>query len=829
MKELGISYAAQAGFCYGAGFVLLAGVCYALSRKSARSVLWLWLALGLTILAMSEWMDMLYIDGGLIKALRSVGTLVLCVCTALQTRRQFKRQVPEPESRCGEADCVWTPGSGLLPDHTAETLKLARNENCGRAGRLIEDFVEELQAVFESLSDGLFIVELSTRKFVRFNRALVDMLGYTESELLSMKAEEMHPPGQRGYAMDHYASMAVEREKSSQLVHCARKDGTVFPADVNAKLVTFRAKPSLVGVVRDITERKRAEDELRNSKAEAEAANLVLERAIVRANEMAAKAETANTVRSQFIANVSHEIRTPMNGVIGMTGLLLDTELTPQQRHYTDVIRGSGERLMVVINDILDFTKIEAGRLELEVIDFDLYAVMQHFAEAIAAQAHEKGLGVSCHISPASQKLLRGDPGRLRQVLDNLADNALKFTHAGEITVTVDRLWEKDSEVRLRFVVKDTGIGIPKEKQQSVMLPFVQSDGSVTRQYGGTGLGLSIAGQLVEMMQGEIGLESEEGTGSTFWFTATFGIQPRRDDEPAENAEAKPASIPSVKTAANAKVPRSRRLRVLLAEDNITNQQVARAIIESLGHRVDVAANGKETVKALADMPYDIVFMDYQMPEMDGVEATAAIRSAPPDSINHGIPIIAMTAHALEGSREQCIEAGMDDFVAKPVAPKTLADVIEKWGRVRRKPAPRQRPSATSRKKQASPKPECAEDSRKPIFDRARLLDRLSGSEDLAETIIAGFAEDVTSRIDALRRAVEESDLSTARLQAHTIKGASANISAERLREAAALVESACTSESVDGLTDLVSQLGVEFEVLKDALTEPSGKQEVTQ
>ncbi|MCP4600732.1 MAG: PAS domain S-box protein [Proteobacteria bacterium] len=789
-------------------------------------------------------------------------------------------------------------------------------------------------SLFEALPD--FVMVLSTEGIIKdINRVRpdlrkVEVIGHNVMMFIPQEYQtDFKNAIQRALDTGQIQTMEISMDFPDGR-HC-------FLSRVNP--VSLIGKESSIMVIStDITELKRADEELRQI-------NEHLERQTTFANDMASQAEAASIAKSQFLANMSHEIRTPMNGVIGMTGLLLDTDLTVEQRRYAEIVRSGGESLIELINSILDFSKIEAGMLELEIVDFDLHAMLDDFAEIVAIKAYEKGLELLCSAAPEVPSLIIGDPGRLRQVLINLTGNATKFTHEGEIAVRADLVSETNKEVQVRFSVRDTGIGIPTNKQDALFQPFTQVDASTTRKYGGTGLGLAISKQIAEAMGGKMGVKSEQDRGSEFWFTAcflkqaeqkratipptnirgapilvvddnttnreilvvqlgTWGARPdeasdgemglrllrdaarsgnpyrvaiidmhmpgmdgeelckiiKADPEIRETRLAIMISLgwkddarhleeigfdayltkpvrksdmfdtlaivlsekankdrKSIVTRHSIHEMRGSSVRILLAEDNVTNQMVALGILKKMGLSADLAANGVEAVKALEIIPYDLVLMDCQMPEMDGYEAAALIRNPNSNVSNHDIPIIAITANAMQGDRNQCLEAGMNDYISKPFVPALLAKILHKWLPNQNEDAPQ-----TSETKETETNTSIGEEEIAiPVFDKAGMKRRLMDDEDLMQIVITEFLKDIPTRIEILKGCLDADDAPGVELQAHTIKGASANVGGEALCELALGMENASKAGDLETARTRITELEARFEKLKDAISQP--------
>ena len=533
----------------------------------------------------------------------------------------------------------------------------------------------------------------------------------------------------------------------------------------------------LIGTNWDITTAKEAAEKLRES-------NRKLEEATVKANELAVEAGRANAAKSAFLANMSHEIRTPMNGVQGMIQLLLQTDLTREQEHFATVAQKSGTMLLALIDDILDLSKIEAGKITLECVRFHMPQTVKDVVDMFRAQAAARGLSIDLATAPEIPLMVNGDPYRLRQVLTNLTGNALKFTERGGVKLAVSLDGEAEGSVTVRFRVTDTGIGLRPEQIAKLFSPFVQADSSTTRKYGGTGLGLAICKQLAELMGGTAGVESEAGKGSTFWFTAVFETADARREEVSERKRARSEPASGNRTA-----------RILVAEDNSTNRLVILAQLRKLGHEATAVENGAEAVEAVRRGKYDLVLMDCQMPVMDGFEATQRIR----ESIDTGIPIIALTAGAMQEDRDRCL-AVMNDHLSKPVDMKRLGEVISEWS------------GGRGEHSSAESIPET-----RPFRDE-ELLNRLMGDRELAGLIVKEFVAHAPNQLNSLRQLFEKADVPGLLAQAHCLKGSAATVSAASLHAIALALEQAGKGGQMEQCGELIRYAEDEMEQFRETL-----------
>ncbi|WP_243544748.1 hybrid sensor histidine kinase/response regulator [Pseudodesulfovibrio tunisiensis] len=531
----------------------------------------------------------------------------------------------------------------------------------------------------------------------------------------------------------------------------------------------------------DITARKRAEDALqrahdkledrvRQRTKELERANAELTSKSMRLVSAMKKADAATRAKSVFLANMSHEIRTPLNAVLGMAELALRATDATDRNLYLERVMQAGNSLLTVINDILDFSKIEARKLTLEAIDFNLKQTIDSAMDIHFLHAREKGLGLTADIDNAIPPVLVGDPSRLRQILINLMSNAVKFTETGGIAISArlagqPKTPDTDEDIWLEFAVSDTGMGIPRDKQDAIFKSFLQADDSVTRKHGGTGLGLAISRQLVELMQGRMRLTSREGEGSTFSFTARFRI----GDAARIPAEEAPAPSENM-------LP----LKVLLADDNALNRQLASTLLKEQGHAVTAVENGMQALEAVQREDFDVILMDVQMPIMDGVSATRAIRDPNSGARTPDIPIVAITAHALKGDRERFLEAGMNGYISKPINTREFHRVI----------------TETTAGRTAAPAPdsdtEAGTRAESPAFDRAGALDMLGGREDLLLRMDAIFVRDVPDELRELKEHMDQGDHDEAKRLAHSIKGSSRTVGAARAGTEAEQLEYLC-------------------------------------
>jgi len=641
----------------------------------------------------------------------------------------------------------------------------------------------ESEAKFSSHIDhspeGIFLTD-EKGHYLEVNPAACAITGYPQEELLKMSIFDLILP-ESIENVHHQLQLLGEKGFSDSEYHFLHKSGNECWCSVDAvKLSPTR----YLAFIRDITARRQTEEQLL---------------------EAIAASEAANTAKSQFLANMSHEIRTPMNGVIGLIELLLGTDLNEEQRKYAELIKLSGRNLVQLISDILDLSKIEAHKIELERRDFDLQSETTGTINLLALRAEEKGLILSARIDPDVPLLLKGDAGRLRQILTNIIGNAIKFTIKGSVSLHICKAAEDEERTTLRFLVRDSGIGIAADKLEKIFEPFTQADSSATRTHGGTGLGLTIARQLAELMGGTVGVESIEGEGATFWFTVVLEKQsvatPRPEVAPPSRDHLSPALTGSI--------------RLLLAEDEPTNQLVTKLFLSRSGYLVDVANNGREALKLLEENDYALVLMDCMMPVLNGYEATSVIRNPASAVRNHTIPVIALTAQAMQEDQENCLTAGMNDYLTKPIEATKVFAMLEKWI-----PAG----SAPGSEANVDTADSSGEDV---IFDRTEFVSRSLGDLEISRYVAAIFLENAPEYIGAIRNALAAKDAVALHRAAHKLKGAAATMALPLLAETARMLDACAESGDLEKAAALSPLLTRRFDQALAVLREVLSVEEV--
>jgi signal transduction histidine kinase/DNA-binding response OmpR family regulator len=532
------------------------------------------------------------------------------------------------------------------------------------------------------------------------------------------------------------------------------------------------SKTYFEGTMQDITEqvladrrRKKVEEDLRKEK--------------LRSDKLAKQALQSNMVKSQFLANMSHEIRTPMNGIIGFLSLIESGAYNniDEMKQFANNARTSAESLLDIINDILDLSKIESGRMSLEKIDFNLDDIIEESISILSPKIMDKGLKVEKEIEAHTPLYLKGDPKRIRQVYINLLSNAVKFTEKGSIKVYVTSKEIDTNTYEIFSSVQDTGIGIPTDRMDLLFKPFSQLDGSHTRKYGGTGLGLAICKEFINLMGGNIGVESTKNEGSKFYFTLQLEQGDKEKVISPDSLVSSRLEGKGGKEIADNKIQLTKDSRgafkILLAEDNFINQKVALRIMSEAGYKADAVMNGFQAVKAVEDNKYDVILMDVQMPEMDGMTATRKIREL--KSENGNVPIIAITAHALMGDKEKCLEAGMDDYLSKPIRSEVLIQKLDKWLQVQ---------AGTKEAEDKSKSP-----SKDVVFDFEHLEKMSAGDKEFEADLIETYLDDVITRVQNLEIAIEKGEGTKVINEAHTIKGASYSVGARKVGDEAYGIE----------------------------------------
>ena len=709
-----------------------------------------------------------------------------------------------------------------------------------RLSQNIERSEAQLQKTIGTALDAVVRTDASGT-ITGWNVQAATIFGWSEQEAIGRPLDSLIIPAGGRDGFQRELARFLEARETQHLaqrleITTVRKDGCEFPVEWSMSPIWLNNVCMFSSFIRDITERKQAEDAQSNYRAQLEREVSMRTEALEALREAKDHAELASRAKSDFLAHMSHEIRTPMNGILGMTELLLQTELSGKQQHFVDVVYRSGTTLLKLINDVLDFSKVEAGKIELEHIRFDLVKTVREVTDLFVEQAQGKGINLTCSLVESVPSVLQGDPVRLQQILMNLVNNAVKFTKHGNIMLTVTMAEDSASHALIRFEVQDTGIGIEPAVQTKIFEAFSQADGSTARKYGGTGLGLSIVKQLVQLMEGTVGVTSEPGQGATFWCTARLE---KVSGNTREGRQRFPLWRDGVQPNGVSKIPEPKvaGARILLAEDNPVNREVAVCMLEQLGCQVVAVEHGRDAVAKMEDDRFDLVLMDCQMPEMDGLSATKAIREGEQRTGRH-VTIVALTAHAIDGDREECLAAGMDDYMTKPFTQGELGNMIQKWvqrsgdeaaltsGQSKAAPVEPVLPPSDSteqRTRQASDRALLDAPLADQVLDQLRAL-RRPGRLDPVAKILTSFLESSATYVSAIHQAVVHQDAKALFYAAHALKSSSAMIGAMELSRVLKDFELLGRQGDVAGSHERMAELDSVYEAVRQAVLNELGK-----